>query len=151
MVKTYFRYEQEKLFSGSFLNNPEQCALVNCPVKGELLLSAAHETLLITKPGTSAQISRVFPESGQSSANLTCIFPFFMRSELSSFWTKEVSDGEGIDDPMGLFKESEPLHSKNRKTILASSGKKWCMRTKSNSQSIAGGRRVGGRSGLRQR
>ena len=86
---------------------------------GKLLLTAAQETLIVTKAGTNAELLRVFPHSNQSSAQLTCIFPFLMSKELNSFWEEEVSDGEGIDDPMGLFEEEKPLHLTNRKTILA--------------------------------
>ena len=118
MVKTYLNYQQEKLFSGTILNNPEQSKIINCPSMGKLLLSSAHETLLITHPGTNAEILRVFPQSGQSSAQLTCILPFFMNKELNMFWEEEVSDGEGIDDPMGLFEEATPLHLQKRTTIL---------------------------------
>ena len=88
---------------------------------GKILLSSAHETLLITRPGTNAEIIRVFPQSKQSSAQLTCILPFFMNKELNIFWEKEVSDGEGIDDPMGLFEEAKPLHLQKRSTILTHS------------------------------
>ena len=120
-VKTYLNYQQEKLFSGTILNNPEQSKIINCPTMGKLLLSAAHETLLVSRPGTNAEILRVFPQSAQSSAQLTCIFPFFMNKELNMFWEEEVSDGEGINDPMGLFEEEIPLHLQKRTTILTGS------------------------------
>ena len=118
MVKTYLKYQQEKLFSGSILNKPKQNKLIRCPKKGNILLSAAHETLVISKLGTNAEILRVFPQSGQSSASLTCILPFFMNGDLRVFWEQEVSDGEGIDDPMGLFDEPQPLHLQTKPTIL---------------------------------
>jgi hypothetical protein len=120
MVKTYLNYQQEKVFSGSFLNKPQQTKLITCPELGDLLLSPADETLLISKAGSNAEILRVFPFSGQSSAELTCVFPFFMSKDLAGFWEEEKSDGEGIDDPFGLFQEEKPLHQMTRNLVLTS-------------------------------
>jgi hypothetical protein len=121
MVKTYLKYQQEKLFSGSILNKPNQIKLIKCHKRGNLLLSSAHETLIITKSGTNAELLRIFPKSGQTSAALTCILPLYMNGDLRVFWEQEISDGEGIDDPMGLFDEPKPLHLQKRSTILTPS------------------------------
>lgn len=118
MVKTYLNYQQEKLFSGSFLGHPLQTHLINSHSLGKIILSASHETLLITKAGTNAQMLRVFPENNQSSAEVTLIRPIRLSSEMESFWDEEKSDGEGLDDPYGLFQEEKPLHMKGRSTVF---------------------------------
>lgn len=124
MVKTYLNYEPAKTFSALMTSSENVNKIVKSEKYSVCLLSVCNEILIVSKVNSGEEIFRVFPSNSKSSARITCLEAFSVSKNLTAFWNEEVSDGEGMDDPFGLFEDKKALCTVQRSTSFANTSNK---------------------------